>query len=372
MNEDENDAQRVQEEQARQLLQIQDEESYIRSNAIENPQPNENNNVYNQEERERLRREQSYQQEILQRLVEEDKSEEKNDESFKKREKILASYRGINLSINTRDEVLENVPLYGLAKTCEVVYALASSKHWLSASSRDTSLVFTLDHFSASDAREFLLLVEDPKKVQDLTSDNIITCCRIAHFLQCTFSDDIVEIIRQSIDPDNCAAICNLADELNDTSLFLSSLPFVMKSLEEIKNDEAWDDFSPSLQNHVMTARNAFESRIASGGKNSQALYTSSNEFLALLSDHLFELKERFREAVERQNEVIEERRERNRSRRFIRNEEVMNGSVRDTAVKIEKQELRIKTLEQFYRQQKSIFAKDATTEGRYKRPFIL
>jgi len=352
------------------LLQIQDEESYIRSNAIENPQSNENNNLYNREERERLRREQSYQQEVLQRLVEEDKFDERKDESFRNRNKILESCRGINLTIKTCDEVLENVPLYGLAKTCEMIYTLTSSKHWCSVLPYDMSPAFSLDHFSASDVKEFLLLVEDPKKVGGLTSDNIIECCRIAHFLQCAFANDIVEMIRQSIDSNNCASICNLADELNDTSLFISSLPFVVKSLEKIKDDEAWDDFSPSLQNHVITIRNAFESRIASGGENSQGFYTSSHEFLALLSDHLLELKERLREAVERQNEIIEERKERNRTHHFIRREEVMNGSVGDTAIKIKKQKLRVQTLEQFYQQQKDIFAEDV--EGRYKRPFIL
>merc|ERR1740124_291304 len=357
------------EENQRRLLH--DEEYYIRSNGIEPQYYQVNESIGQREERSRVEQEDYYQQKVLQKLVEEDTSAAKNEESSKKRKKVLESCKGITLSIKTVNEILEKVPLYALTKTCEVFYTLTSSGQWCSLS-RGTSLEFSLEPFNTSAVREFLSLVEDSQKLQDLSSENIIEVCRIAHYLQCTILyNDIVAIIKESIDVDNCASICNLADQLNDPSLLICSMPFVTKRLKEIQKHDAWGDFSPSLQNHVITLRNAFESRIASKGQKSKALYTSSYEFLALLSDHLFEQRERLKEAVDRQNEIIAERRQRNKTR-YVRHEDVMGGSVSDTAIKIEKQELHIQMLEIFYKEQKVIFTKDATAEGRYGRPFIL
>jgi len=350
---------------------LHDEEYYIRSNGIESQSCPEIESLYQREEILRVEREQCYQQETLQKIMQEDKSGEENEEAFRIRRKVLESCKDLNLSIKTAGGIVE-ASMYGLSKNCEVIYTLASSGHWCSLLSK-AKLEFSLEDFSISAVRDFVCLVEDHQGLEDLSSNNVIECCRIAHFLQSAILfNDIVEIIRSSIDTDNCAAICNLADQLNEPSLFISSIPLVTKRLEEIQKDDAWNDFSPSLKNHVITLRNAFESRIAAKGKKSKALYTSSNEFLALLSDHLFEQRERLSDAVNRQNEVIAERKQRNSTQPLIRHEDVMGGSVSDAAIKIEKQEIRIQTLEAFFREQKAIFAKDATTARRYERPFIL
>jgi len=357
-------------EQHQQQLLLHDEEYYIRSNGIEH-QPSKNNELLGaQEERIRLEQEESYQHEIFQKLF---KSTAETAESSNKRTELLESCKGVTLSIKTVDEVLENIPLHTLAKTCEVVYTLASSEHWCSLS-RETPVEFSLENFNTSAVKDFLSLVENPKTIQNLSSDNIIHVCRIAHFLQCTtLLNDIIEIIRESIDADNCASICNLADQLDELSLFMSAMSYVLERLEDVQNDDVWTDFSPSLRNHVITLRNATKSSIVRQGQKSKALFTSSHEFLALFSDHVYEQRERLREAVERQNEIIKERKQRNKARGFLsRQEDVMGGSVKDAQKKIEKQEARIQTLEVFYREQKAIFAKDVTTEGRYERPFTL
>jgi len=160
---------------------------------------------------------------------------------------------------------------------------------------------------------------------------------------------------------------------LDELSLFMSAMSYVLERLEDVQKDDVWNDFSPSLRNHVITLRNATKSSIVRQGQTNKALFTSSHEFLALFSDHVYEQRERLREAVERQNEIIKERKQRNKARGFFsRQDDVMGGSVVDAQKKIGKQEARIQTLEVFYREQKAIFAKDVTAEGRYERPFTL
>jgi len=369
------------EQQHRQQLLLQDEEHYIRTNGIEDQSSEHYEFIGLQDERVRLEEEQSYQHDVFQKLFQ---STTKTTTIADKRTKFLESCKKDTISIQTADEVLENIPLHTLAKTCEVIYTLVSSEHWSSSSVSSTTnetttspLKLSLEHFHTSAVRDFLLLVEHPDKLHDyVSSDNVIECCKIAHFLQCaTLLTDIVEVIRESINADNCASICNLADQLDERSLFMSAMSYVLERLEDVQKDDVWTDFSPSLQNHIVTLRNATQSSIVQRGRQTSktALFSSSHEFLALFSDHVYEQRERLREAVERQNDIIKERIRRNEDRSFFSQpQDVMGGSVGDAAIKIEKQEMRIQTLEVFYREQKAIFAKDVTAEGRYERPFVL
>ena len=202
----------------------------------------------------------------------------------------------------------------------------------------------------------------------------IIECCRIAHFLQSNLLlEEIVDIIKQSVDANNCASICVLADQLQVSSLMHASMEYVMDRLDIIKSHDIWDDFPQSLRHHVITLRTAAQSSIIARGSTAKVLFTSSHEFLGIFSDTLREHKERLAEAKLRQEEIIQERIKSNETRgRYTREVDVYGGAVMDAAKKIDKQEKRVQTLETFYREQKSIFAKDQVSDGAYKSNFTL
>ena len=150
-------------------------------------------------------------------------------------------------------------------------------------------------------------------------------------------------------------------------------MEYVMDRLDIIKSHDIWDDFPQSLRHHVVTLRAAAHSSLIARGRTEKVLFTSSNEFLAIFFDTLREQKERLAEAKLRQEEIIEERKKSNETRgRYTREVDIYGGTVMDAAKKIEKQEKRVQTLETFYREQKSIFAKDQVGCGDYKSNFSL
>ena len=310
-----------------------------------------------------------------------------HQESMLKKNRIMEESRGVSISISTtrahEPHVLKNVPLHDLVDQCDTFLTLASSEHWPSLVEKDqTDYIFSLDQFDTEAVTQFLSIVNRSSisvpttttgtataTVQDIPNHHIIECCYIAHYLQAKdVLNDIVDIIQASIDSDNCTSICILADELQIPSLLQSSMRFVMESLDDIQNNrDLWNDIPSTLRNHIITLKNAAHSSIiGSGHVNSRkTLFSSGNEFLAIFHDTLTLNKERLLEAKQRQEEIIKERMMEAAvpgrfSRRFVQQKDVYGGSVKDAAIKIEKQERRVQTLQAFYDQQKAIFSQDA------------
>mmetsp|Transcript_12394 Transcript_12394/g.13952 ORF Transcript_12394/g.13952 Transcript_12394/m.13952 type:complete len:470 (+) Transcript_12394:137-1546(+) len=343
------------------------------------------------------------------------------------KQQILKLCRGKTISIETAQETIHDVSLMDMVEKCQTMYTFVHSNYYWSSSSSlsaektegttatstfkssvmpqknesknddndklkkstttkkaaETETTpsfniqkFLLKQFDQNSVQELISVIQGIQTVQEIKSEDIIECCYIAHFLQAdTILDEIVDIIKSSIDSSNCASICILADELTIPALFSSSMEYVMDTLDKIQSNNIWSDFPESLQHHIITLRNAAHSSIVGRGHQSKVIFTSKNEFLGIFFDTLREHKERLHEAKRRQQEIIEERMQLNvNTGRYVKEKDVYGGSVKDAAIKIEKQERRVKTLEVFYKEQKAIFSKDAKKGGNsvYRSKFSL
>ncbi len=357
---------------------LQDLDQYLQRNGIEEGGINGRSTLDQREYEQRIRDEEAYKKKILSDFLQKDEVEtSKNDaQKLQQKKQFLDSCLNESISIITSDETIRDVKLFPLVNSCDTLYAFASGQ-WsksiqnIEPNNGGEKLTFSLKEFDHTAVEEFLALVQGTKKCENISPENIIECCRIAHYLQSeSLLEEIADIIKVSIDADNCAFICILADALQIPGLLQSSMRFVMDTLDKIKTDEIWDEFPESLKHHVITLRNAAHSSIIARGSQSKVFFSSSHEFLGIFSDTLREHKERLHEAKMRQEEIIQERRRWNETRgRYVKEIDVRGGSVKDAAIKIEKQERRVQTLERFYSEQKAIFSRD---DGAYKSSFSL
>jgi len=392
--------------------QLQDLEHYLRQNGIEARQQQQPyQGMDHTELAANVSAQAKYEKEAIEKFVKEDEDKTAPERELRKQKKqmiideLMGPEKTKTVSIQTRNGVLRNVPLLNLVTRCDTIYTLASSDHWSNEMRKDDFVFSLLEQFSSKSVDHFLLLlnakvkksqIEDVRastscvsdqidrladddssnaSMQDvINNDNIIECCQIAHILQCTeLLADIVDIIQASIDSDNCTSLCILADQLNIPSLLQSTMTFVLDRLEHIQSyDEGqlWNDIPSSLKTHILTLRNAASSSIIGRGQTSEVLFSSSDEFLAIFYDTLRDHKERLCEAKQRQQEIIDERLRLNEKKRFCKDRDVYSGDVKDAAIKIDKQEERVKTLEAFYKEQKAIFKKDSN--GKFKGSFRL
>ncbi len=368
---------------------IQDLDHYLQQNGLGHSDPNNNETTEDQREfAARMKQAESYKDGVLREFLEKDTlaNQEKAKGKLCERNRIVKLCRDKKLVLVTaEDTIICDLSLALFVEKCETIYTLAKSDLWLGAMSKgashiegytnqnvhgrqENSIKFSLQQFDQDSIHEFIsLLSEKHKSVQEIINpEHIIECCKISHYLQCqSLLDQIVDIIQNSIDESNCASICILADQLQLPSLFHASMTYVMDSLDKIQTHDLWNDFPISLKHHILTLRNAAQSSLIGKGHTSRVVFTSSHEFLGIFHDTLREHKERLEDAKMRQHEIIQERIQLNQRRgRYSHEIDVYGGDVKDAAGKIEKQEKRVKTLETFYKEQKEIFSRDASSLG--------
>ena len=183
-------------------------------------------------------------------------------------------------------------------------------------------------------------------------------------------------------------SICSLADALDLTSLFESSVNFVIRRLDAFQgnggddtddnkdedewetkgetpsidendsSEELWKSLPHDLRSRVLTMRNILRSSIIGrGSKMSGVFFSSGNEFLAIFRETISVQKERLAEARERLEEVVRERKEefdvkRQRRGRWFdssvaaEEELVYGGDVAYSMRQIDRQAKRLTTLE--------------------------
>ena len=312
---------------------LQDLDQYLERNGILGAHNNTNHQptLDQSEAAQRIKDEEIYKKNILSNFLQKDEAttfQNENEKEQKKKQFLESLSSGLNQSISiiTSEEIIHGLSLYDLCDKCDIIYAFASSSsQWSNSNSiKSTSiesnnnhnhnnahekLTFSLKEYDPNAVQEFLALVQGTKKAKDISAECIIECCRIAHFLQSnSLLEEIADIIKASIDAENCAYICILADQLEMPGLLQSSMRFVLDTFDKIETDTIWDDFPESLKHHVVTLRNAAKSSIIARGSQSKVFFSSSNEFLGIFSDTLREHKERLQEAKMRQEEIIEER----------------------------------------------------------------
>ena len=268
-------------------------------------------------------------------------------------------------------------PLGALASACDTVYTMIRSErtHWSRQNSalsdvdsvaNDHQSTLDLTNFGSDSVGSFLSLIpnsaegandEESVSLENVPSHHIVDVCLISHYLQCaSLLVKTIDVLKESVDSENCLSICNLADQLGSPSLFEVSVSHLIDKLDCIQDHDEWEDFPVTLRNRVITMRNAVHSSIIGRGQKTSVFFSSSDEFLALFSDSIREQRERLAEAKRRQEEIIEDRVQ-NSGSLLSRHRDIYGGSVKDAEIKIERQERRLQTLEMFYREQKLIFS---------------
>ncbi len=272
-----------------------------------------------------------------------------------------------------------SVPLHKLAASCDTVYTMVRSDRMLWSRQNSAALsdlgdndeaksnnkwhqsTLDLTNFRSGPVRSFLSVIMDASKSENddislanVPPQHIVDVCLISHYLQCiSVMEKSIDVLKESVDSDNCLSICQLADQLGSPSLFEAAVTHLIEKLDDIQTHDEWDDFDITLRNRVVTMRNAVRSSIIGRGQKTAVFFSSSDEFLAIFSDNIREQRERLAEAKRLQEEIISDRKRNPRGR----HRDPHGGSVKDAKIKIERQERRLQTLESFYQEQKLIFS---------------
>jgi len=368
------------------LLQIQDIDAWLLFNglrAADDPVPPGEAAAYNSfmsslnqsEAQSQHEQAEQYQKQVHETIFSKELQAERD--AWEKKQKLLNEYE-------TNKEVMElvtegnhvlTVPLQPLAAECDVIYTLASSRRYMprivgtnintnteNSNKENTDkneepqvldmASLSLEQFSKEAVEEFISLLLTKKSFQDIQDNHVVDVCYIAHYLQCSrIVHGTKEILLQHVDSENCLSLCQMADSLELPDLFERALFHMLKSLENLEEQEAYEDFSPELKARIADIRAVFGNHAGKPQKDSnnrkynattkkRLYFTSLEEYIAI-----------FAETVQYHRERLEEAREENVGRNFS-----------DYAqLKIEKQELRVLTLEAMLQEQKRLFGKKAS-----------
>lgn len=318
--------------QQRTLLQIEDEEEWLRRNGlVEEPYASE----YNQSEaRRRVQEQVNYQKKIHDKIFE---KEQKQDQyAQKQRQERLNDWKEETVSLVTGDmqEDPISVNLAMLALHSDTVFAMANSRDHFDGS----ALSVSLPEYSCNALQAFLdMLPETYLPVEDSTIkyDHIVDACRLSHYLQCTeLLQKIVKILIAEIDAANCLSLCQLAEQLALPVLMEASLSFIMKSLTSLETHEVWNELGSELQDQIQAIQ-----AILKSNNRRDLFFSSFTEYVAVFAEQVQYYKERLAEARIQQEQHDE-----------------TSPAWAYTQKKINRQAERVETLSMMLAEQKRIF----------------
>lgn len=282
----------------RQLLQIQSQEEWLRIHALRAPTYGDESETNQLEAHQRYQQQIAYQNEVLGKIFEKDKTVESLEQA---KEKLLETWASETISILTSHSSQPmQVNLKFLASYSDTIFTMASSrekfKAGLSKEPETQNLTLSLNEFSFEAVQAFLNMLKETNlttRESSVSSDHIIDSCRLAHYLQCTeLLEKIVKILIDNVDSANCLSMCEFADSLDLPSLLEASLGHVMKSLHSVESHNVWNELGPELQDRIQSIQALLKS------KNRKSLYFSSfTEYLAVFAEQVQYYQERLAEA---------------------------------------------------------------------------
>ena len=263
-----------------------------------------------------------------------------NDDETAERTQIVESFIDSKdeMSIETCKGMIPHVPLQKMAESCDTILALISFPH----SPQTDGVTFSLTSFDHNAVTEFLALVLNKKTPDQVSSEYIVQCCEIARYLQCQrVLEELVDIVIQSMNASNCMSLCLLADRLDLPRLFETSMNRMMTCVENLQQDEVFQEFSPELQQNILNLQTVLHSSIhASPNK---LYFGTMQEYLSIFAEHVQYYRERLAEAKERQAQGAP-------------------GPAWDYAqAKIANQQARLVTLERVLKEQTQLFGNEST-----------
>eukprot|EP00561_Arcocellulus_cornucervis_P009824 CAMPEP_0185810178 /NCGR_PEP_ID=MMETSP1322-20130828/6638_1 /TAXON_ID=265543 /ORGANISM="Minutocellus polymorphus, Strain RCC2270" /LENGTH=303 /DNA_ID=CAMNT_0028506483 /DNA_START=62 /DNA_END=969 /DNA_ORIENTATION=+ len=205
---------------------------------------------------------------------------------------FLDTLKGQTISVlSTKEEVegddekrgtpcATSVPLHILASLCDTVYTMVRSDRMLwsrqnsdmedgniaekndEAKSNTNWHQSTLDltNFRSGPVRSFLSVITDASKSENddislanVPPEHIVDVCLISHYLQCiSVMETSIDVLKESVDSDNCLSICQLADQLGSPSLFEAAVTHLIEKLDDMQKHDEWEEFDVTLRNRVV------------------------------------------------------------------------------------------------------------------------
>lgn len=319
---------------------IQDLDGWLQFNGLRAPAAHAEEKLDLQEERRRFQESDSYQASIHHRIFAE--TDHQREEQHRQRMKRLESWEAVRMDFLTADGgVIADVQLRPLAESCDTVFCLAASRESFSSTGDDetSNLTLSLERFPKSSVIDFIDVCFERRTCSEISSESIVDCCQIAHYVQNTrVLQETVNILMESIDTANCLPMSQLADQLNLPLLFERSLSHMINTIGDLEANDAWGDLTPELQERILTIKGAIQSSLHSS--SSRRLYFSSlDEYLAIFAERVQYYRERLAEARDQQLETAPN-----------------SPGWRYAQQKIDHQEERVKTLENALQEQKKLF----------------
>jgi len=270
------------------------------------------------------------------------------------KDRKIKSMEGITMTIAAADGTVQNVDVASLARSCDTVYAMASSWNVFSNKPRDEpDISLSLTDFPRSSINSFVSFNNNEVNLEELTPEDIVDCCQIAHYLQNeSILESTVEVLAASIDNQNCLSICQLADQLQLQELFQKALSQMMKAMQDLEEQEtnALHLLTPELRERIKAIRQAIETSVHS--HKNELYFGSLDEYLAIFAERVQYYRERLDEAKEQYNTLLADCSVAHRD---------------DTRAKIQKQEQRLRTLQTVFKEQKKLFGDKASFSKRHQ-----
>jgi hypothetical protein len=251
------------------------------------------------------------------------------------------------------------VSLRQLGQHCDTVYSLIASNETFG---KAPVTEIDLHQFAVDPINQFIALLESHPSFDSsvIAPDCLVEVCQVAHFLQSHQAlAFVVSLILPSIDQTNCASLLGLADALDLPVVFEACMSQLTQSLTGVERLEGFNDLPGDLRKKAKLFHGAVNSSILNRGGRARAFFGNASEFLAIIRETLQDQNERLEEAKERQAEIIAERAEDEPDGlAHLPNafDAAQDSDMIDAQKKIDRQESRIRTLEKFFADQRTLF----------------
>lgn len=339
------------------------------------------------QDRERVAEAQAYETGVWNHAFASHAQEQADAQAVKEQELSALQGQTLTITCGGGGEKVEHINVVPLAAKCETIFALASSWHHFnpqqqeqspncgnhdkadhvgidpkentgkdsssspSSSSSGNSMQLNLPEFSEFAVRTFIdIVVHESVSLQDIvqhemyqsihaSDELLVELTHLAHYLQhAELLEEAVQILLQKIDTANCLAMTQLADQLHLPRLFEAALSHMMQSVHNLEQDaECWDHLlTPELRQRIAAIQKAIQSSIHD--QRSVLYFSSLQEYLAIFAERVNYYKERLAEAMEQQAERPQ------------------TADWHYAQCKIERQRVRLHTLQTAFQEQKKLF----------------
>ena len=292
---------------AHAMLQIESEEDWFRHNGLYSPFYGAESQTNQLEARQRFEEQKQYQTQVHEKIF-----RDKDVMADEARSNRMEEWKGDKILIVTErstseDESTNNNPLLldlvSVARHSDMIYTLADSRQYFEANQTKTdTLKLTLEPYSNHTVKNFFGMLLDESGDDNIYSRDdgecLVNCCRLAHYLQCnTFLENIIDILVESVNSENCLSLLALADELTLPRLLESSLSYILealphKSMDSQEEKDIWHELHPELRHQVESMRTLLQTK-----NTCKLFFNSLPEYLALFSEQVQYYKERLHEA---------------------------------------------------------------------------